>query len=74
LGIVEGGLAATLVAYGAAASTALAAVFVYRLISFWAVLVVGWVFWVIIMRPPRGVDQRGWHGPSGSMVMTGVDS
>jgi uncharacterized membrane protein YbhN (UPF0104 family) len=77
LGIVEGGLAATLVAYGAAASTALAAVFVYRLISFWAVLVVGWVFWVIIMRrragrPARVARSLGVHGNDRRRLLEGL--
>lgn len=39
------GLAATLVAYGAARPVAFAAVAIYRLISFWAVIAVGWVAW-----------------------------
>jgi hypothetical protein len=42
--------------------------------EFWAVLVIGWVLLGDHHAPLRGVDNRGWHGPSGSMVMTGVDS
>jgi uncharacterized protein (TIRG00374 family) len=43
LGIVEGSLAVILVAYGAKKVPALAVVLVYRLLTFWLVIIVGWI-------------------------------
>ena len=43
LGIVEGSLAVILVAYGAKKVPALAVVLIYRLLTFWAVIVIGWI-------------------------------
>ena len=43
IGIVEGSLAVILVAYGAHKVPALAVVFVYRLLTFWLVIIVGWI-------------------------------
>ena len=42
LGVVEGSLTIGLVAYGGAEASSVAAVLVYRVISFWAMLVIGW--------------------------------
>jgi putative heme transporter len=42
LGIVEGSLAVILVAYGAKKVPALSVVLVYRLLTFWVVIIVGW--------------------------------
>jgi uncharacterized protein (TIRG00374 family) len=55
LGIVEAALAAALVAAGVHAPEALAAVLVYRLISFWLVDAFGWILYVATRkrRPPR---------------------
>jgi uncharacterized protein (TIRG00374 family) len=43
--VVEGSLAALLTAYGLHTDQALAAVILYRLISFWGLVPVGWVVW-----------------------------
>jgi uncharacterized protein (TIRG00374 family) len=43
IGIVEGSLAVVLVAYGAKKVPALAVVLVYRLLTFWLVIIVGWI-------------------------------
>jgi uncharacterized protein (TIRG00374 family) len=43
LGVVEGSLAVILVAYGAQKVPALAVVLVYRLLTFWLVIIVGWI-------------------------------
>src|SRR5579862_6769102 len=43
LGIVEGSLAVILVAYGAKKVPALAVVLVYRLLTFWLAIIVGWM-------------------------------
>lgn len=43
LGVVEGSLAIALVAYGGAQESAVAAVLIYRLISYWMTMPFGWV-------------------------------
>ena len=48
LGVVEGSLTVALVAFGGAETTAVAAVLLYRIISFWGPLVVGWGSWTTI--------------------------
>jgi hypothetical protein len=48
IGIVEGSLAVILVAYGAKKVPALAVVLVYRLLTFWVVIVVGWICVAVI--------------------------
>jgi hypothetical protein len=45
LGVVEGSLTIALVAYGGAQASTVAAVLVYRMISFWGLLLPGWVCW-----------------------------
>ena len=48
LGVVEAALAAALVAIGVHSTPAMTSVLVYRLISFWLMLIVGWVvYWAI---------------------------
>lgn len=48
LGVVEGSLALLLVAYGVPATGGLAAVLLYRIVSFWALVPVGWVIWLLL--------------------------
>ncbi len=45
LGVVEGSITIALVAFGGAKTTTVDAVLLYRLISFWLVLLVGWGLW-----------------------------
>ncbi|HWD53055.1 MAG TPA: lysylphosphatidylglycerol synthase transmembrane domain-containing protein, partial [Acidimicrobiales bacterium] len=45
LGVVEGSITIALVAFGGAHVTTVDAVLMYRLISFWLVLAVGWSLW-----------------------------
>lgn len=45
LGVVEGSLSFFLIAYGMPAESALAGVFLYRIVSFWSVVPVGWGIW-----------------------------
>ena len=45
LGVVEGSLTIALVAYGGAETSTVAAVLLYRIISFWGELPVGWAAW-----------------------------
>jgi uncharacterized protein (TIRG00374 family) len=63
IGVVEGGLTALLVAYGLHTNVALAAVLLFRVVSFWGLVPVGWFFWVVLQiagRPPR---RRGLPHP-----------
>lgn len=59
LGVVEGSLTIALVAFGGPAPSTVAAVLVYRLISFWLTLPVGWGAWAWLTwtgrRHPRPV-------------------
>ncbi|MBV8560648.1 MAG: flippase-like domain-containing protein [Acidimicrobiia bacterium] len=48
LGVVEGSLTIALVAYGGQKEATVAAVVLYRLISFWGLLAVGWVAWTVL--------------------------
>jgi uncharacterized membrane protein YbhN (UPF0104 family) len=50
LGVVEGSLTVALVAFGGAEASSVAAVLVYRLISFWGELPVGWLATAAITR------------------------
>jgi len=45
LGVVEGSMAALLVAYGTPGSQALAVVLLYRIVSFWGLVPIGWATW-----------------------------
>jgi putative heme transporter len=45
LGAVEGSITIALVAFGGARVTTVDAVLMYRIISFWLVLVIGWALW-----------------------------
>jgi uncharacterized protein (TIRG00374 family) len=55
LGVIEAVLAASLVAVGIKGHSALAAVLVYRLISFWLVMTVGWAVVAILTRARTSV-------------------
>jgi hypothetical protein len=58
LGIVEGGLTFLLTAYGTPADNALAAVLLYRFISFWGIVPAGWATWgVLTALERRGVQE-----------------
>jgi hypothetical protein len=45
IGVVEGGLTALLVAYGMPTNEALASVLLYRAVSFWGLVPIGWGVW-----------------------------
>jgi uncharacterized protein (TIRG00374 family) len=49
LGVAEIGMAATFIAAGATGGTAAAVVTLYRLISYWAILVAGWTAWLVLL-------------------------
>ena len=61
LGLVEGTLCLGLVSTGLPAALALAAVLLYRLVSFWLVMATGWVvlLWLRLERLPRAVSIAG---------------
>lgn len=48
LGAIEAGLVAALVAFGATAVPTSAAVAIYRLVSFWGIVAVGWLAWLVL--------------------------
>jgi putative heme transporter len=59
LGVVEGSLAALLVAYGMPLDRAVAATLLYRLVSFWALVPIGWGVWSALeLSQRRGVRTR----------------
>jgi hypothetical protein len=66
LGIVEGSLAVILVAYGAKKVPALAVVLIYRLLTFWAVIIVGWISIAVIEWRVRRESTSPATGPSGT--------
>lgn len=53
LGVVEGSLAALLTAYGMPTVSALAVVLLYRIVSFWALVPLGWLVWMGIEAAQR---------------------
>jgi uncharacterized protein (TIRG00374 family) len=57
LGVVEGSLVIALVAYGGGETSTVAAVLLYRIISFWAFLPVGWLVWGGLTLRNRRADQ-----------------
>jgi len=68
VGVVEGGLTVALVAYGSAPGPALAAVLLYRLLSFWALLPVGGAAYLLLRgagagSPVRPVSAGAPRGP-----------
>jgi putative heme transporter len=79
LGVVEGSLTIAIVAYGGAAPSTVVAVLLYRVISFWLALPVGWGAWAWLAwtgrrrpRPASGADEAG-RPDSPSTVGTGTD-
>lgn len=54
LGVVEGSLSIALVLYGGAQASTVAAVLLYRILSFWAVLPLGWASWAALRWAGRG--------------------
>ena len=59
LGVIEVTPAAALVGAGINGRHALAAVLVYRLISFWLVMIGGWLILTILVRRGRPVPDNG---------------
>ena len=57
LGVVEGSLTIALVAYGGSHDSTVATVVLYRLISFWGLLAVGWIAWAALSAIARRQDR-----------------
>ncbi|MFB4311003.1 YbhN family protein [Actinomadura sp. GTD37] len=73
LGAIEGSMAASLVAFGATLSPAAAAVGVYRLVSYWAVVAVGWLAWATLHEHARlGARIRSSLTSAGNLLMDGM--
>ncbi|MDL4771503.1 MULTISPECIES: lysylphosphatidylglycerol synthase transmembrane domain-containing protein [Thermomonosporaceae] len=53
IGAIESSMAAALVAFGATLTPAAAAVGLYRLVSYWVVVAVGWIAWAGLHEGPR---------------------
>jgi len=58
LGVVEGSLTIALVAYGGQKEATVATVVLYRLISFWGLLAVGWAAWAFLAWQTRRHERR----------------
>jgi uncharacterized protein (TIRG00374 family) len=68
LGVVEGSLTIGLVAYGGAQASSVAAVLVYRIMSFWALLVIGWGVAGILALVSRRLREAATAGQASEMV------
>jgi uncharacterized protein (TIRG00374 family) len=53
IGIVEGGMTLTLIAFGGAQTITLAAVLLYRLVVYWACIPAGGLAWLVLQRTSR---------------------
>jgi uncharacterized protein (TIRG00374 family) len=58
LAVVEASLGALLVAYGMASTTAVTVVLLYRLISFWCLVPIGWTSWGLLELAQRRGGKR----------------
>ena len=58
LGLVEGSLSIALVAFGGGETTTVAAVLLYRIVSFWGYLPLGWAAWAGLAVRDRRADRR----------------
>ena len=61
LGVVEASMAALLVAYGTPSTSAVAVVLLYRIVSFWGLVPIGWVVWFGLEIAHRNGLRRSPH-------------
>jgi uncharacterized membrane protein YbhN (UPF0104 family) len=71
LGLVEGSLAVGLVAYGGRRGATVAAVLLYRMLSFWILLPIGWGLWALVARRTRRTHPDG-SDPSADLQVAGA--
>lgn len=62
LGVVEGSLSIALVFYGGAETSTVAAVLLYRIISFWCLLPLGWASWAVLRGTARSTELPATEG------------
>ncbi|MFI0454519.1 YbhN family protein [Actinomadura sp. 6N118] len=75
IGAIESSMAASLVALGATLAPAGAAVGLYRLFSYWAVVTVGWLAWAALQEGPRVSERtRRRLAATGRATLTGLTS
>jgi uncharacterized protein (TIRG00374 family) len=72
LGVVEGSLVIALVAFGGGQISTVAAVLLYRIVSFWGFLPVGWGFWGGLTWHNRRADRAAAAVPELSVPRTSV--
>lgn len=72
LGVVEGSLTITLVAFGASEPSTVAVVLLYRIMSFWILLPVGWVTWAVATLADRGTGSTPEVVPESERVEEAV--
>jgi hypothetical protein len=63
IGVVEGSLTFALIAYGQDPTQAVAIVLLYRIVSFWGVVPLGWASWAYLGLQQRRGRRRGKHHP-----------
>ena len=63
LGVVEGSLTFALIAYGQDAQQAVAIVLLYRIVSFWGIVPLGWLSWAYLGFQQRLGRRQGKHHP-----------
>lgn len=61
IGVVEGSITGLLIAYGMPTRTALAGVLLFRIVSFWALVPIGWIAWATITLASRRRPSRFRH-------------
>jgi putative heme transporter len=61
IGVVEASLTLLLVAFGVPATDALAGTLLYRVISFWVLVTIGWIVWIVLEAAIRGGLRSGPH-------------
>ena len=78
LGVVEGSLTVALVAFGGSTEETVAAVLLYRIVSFWLTMPIGWAAWLVLQwdvrrHPAPEKSRRACRGASGMRrLLTGV--
>ncbi|HUJ65880.1 MAG TPA: YbhN family protein, partial [Acidimicrobiales bacterium] len=70
LGVVEGSLTVALVTFGGGQDSTVAAVLLYRLISFWLLLPVGWGAWTAMLLAGRRRSSRAPYEAKEAAVPT----